>query len=160
MSQFDRDFTELLRLDAARRGVKPAQPVTPAPEPDDDLDIDDFASIDADIMRASRKYRRGRDPAELSPKHILLARRLAAGEAPFAAARVAPLNYSRRAVRSLVNTPAWQLVYQQLRHERSPTIAELIEATRTRDPGVAPSVPFAGKPGYAIKLASHQSVTK
>jgi hypothetical protein len=108
--------------------------------------------IDAQIMRTSRRYRRNRDPHELNAKHVELARRLANGEPPFTAAMTAPLKYRRRAVRSLVNTPAWQAVYQQLRRERSPSIADLIEATRTRDPGVAPSAPYAGKPGYEIRL--------
>lgn len=154
MSQFDRDFRELLKMDAARRGVKPAQPVTPALEPDDEAD-DDMLDIDKEIFRASRKYKRGRDPAELTDKHILLARRLADGQAPFTCAKVAPLHFQRRAVRSLIATPAWQAVFEQLRHERSPTLADLIEATKPRDPGVAPSVPFATKPGYEIRLKPH-----
>jgi hypothetical protein len=118
----------------------------------DAIAADDMRDVDAQLMRSSRRYRRNRDPVALTDKHVLLARRFAAGEPPFVAAMTAPLKYRRRAVRSLVNTPAWQAIYEQLRHERSPTIADLIEATRTRDPGVSPSVPFTSTPGYSIKL--------
>jgi len=145
MSQFDRNFAELLRLDAARKN--PTVAPAPAPEPDDDdspdaIAADDMADIDGQILRSSRRYRRTRDPDRLTDNHVLFAQRLANGEPPFTAAMTAPLKYRRRAVRSLVNTPAWQAAYSQLRHARSPTIADIIEATRPRDPGVQPERPF------------------
>jgi hypothetical protein len=151
-STFDKQFAELLRLDAARRGVDPAPVNNFDIDDDDEPDVDDMADIDQQLMRARQRYRRARNPDQLTDRHIEFARRVAAGQPPFAAAMTAPLKYRRRAVRSLVNTPAWQLVYQQLRHERSPTIEQLIEATRTRDPGVQPERPFVGTPGYAIRL--------
>jgi hypothetical protein len=155
MGQFKRDFAELLKMDAARKGAKPAVTSKLVTPPDED-DDDDMADIDAQIFRASRRYRRGRDPCNLTANHVELARRLADGQPPFTCAKVAPLNYNRRAVRSLIATPAWQAVFNQLRHDRSPTIDQLIEATKTRDPGVQPSVPFTQQPGYTIRLKPQQ----
>jgi hypothetical protein len=59
MTTFDRQFAELLRLDAARKN--PTVASAPAPEPDDEDDspdtifAQDVAPIDADIARASRR---------------------------------------------------------------------------------------------------------
>jgi len=160
LSTFDRDFKELLRLDALRKAgptVKPA--VAPPPEPDDEDDdpdtifADDVRAIDADIMRASRRYKRGRDNVALTDRHLEFARRLAQGIEPTVAANMPPLRYRLRAIRSLLATPLFVSTYEALRHERSPTIFELIEAARPRA-GNTPTAPapFAAKPGYQIRL--------
>lgn len=162
MTTFDKAFRDLLAVDAARKGIAPAVAPQPA-EPDEEEDEDDLAEIDGQIMRSSRRYRRGRDPDQLTDRHVELARRLAQGIEPPVAARTPPLRYRLRAIRSLLATPLFVAAYEALRHERSPTVAQLREAVRPHHvtppptPINAPSPPRPISPGagYLIRLRPH-----
>lgn len=120
VSRFDDNFRELMRMDAARRGVAPrsaaAPPVDLDDEGDDDEAIaaDDFAALDAELnaLNPARRCKRYGGPRELTPGMIEFARRLAQGEEPFAAASVPPCRYRRRAVRALLSSPLFAELFE------------------------------------------------
>ncbi len=148
MLSSNKQFRELLRLDAERRGVAP----NPAAPPIEDEDDDDEIAAALDTGR--RRCKRYGGPAELTPAMHALIELLLCGTEPFAAAK--SCRFQRRALRHLLKSRTFRDAYERertARHsERAPTIEQTERAARPREPERVSEPPAPAQSGYATRL--------